>query len=236
MTRTGWLVAAAALLLVFVAPVAWQLAMTAESAEIPAAAGSAPPPAERSVSTRPAPVAPAGPWGEALTPEPPPRVVVEEPAPVTAPVRLKIPRLGVDAPLDDVALEADGSMEIPHDVHRVGWYSPGVMPAEPTGTAVLSGHVNSRAQGPGALSNLKATEPGDRITVVHEDGSESLWQVERRSNYLKTQLPIADIFTRFGDQRLVVITCGGPFDANARSHTENVVVYARPVADDAEDA
>ncbi|TVP70718.1 MAG: class F sortase [Nitriliruptor sp.] len=225
MSRLAWLLALAGLLLLVAAPTAWHLSQVPDTVgDLQAVAAPAPEP-----TPEPPPPPELGPWGDGLTPEPPTRAV--EPEPVTAPVSLRLPSLGVVAPLDAVSLEPDGAMEIPHDIRRVGWYEPGVMPGEPSGTTVLSGHVDSREQGRGALWGLKDMDVGDEVTIEHEDGRTTTWRVEARTSYLKEQLPIADIFTRFGDPRLVLITCGGDFDRSARRYTRNIVVYAVPVTD-----
>jgi hypothetical protein len=230
MSRVAWLLALAGLLLLVAAPTAWHLSQVPDTVgdlEAVAAPAHEPTPAQ--------PPAPdLGPWGDGLTPQQPTRAVDEEP--VTAPVAVRLPTLGVVAPLDAVGLEPDGAMEIPHDIRRVGWYEPGVLPGEPTGTAVLSGHVDSREQGRGALWGLKNMDVGDEVTVEHEDGRTTTWRVEARTSYPKEQLPIADIFTRFGDPRLVLITCGGDFDRSARRYSRNIVVYAVPATDADADA
>lgn len=148
--------------------------------------------------------------------------------PVAAPTGIRIPSIGVDAPVDAIGLEDDGAMEIPDDVDRVGWYEPGVGVGEPRGTAVLSGHVDARTQGRGAFFELRTLDVDATITVDHEDGTSSDWTVVARTSYPKDELPIEDIFTRFSDQRLVLITCGGAFDNTERSYSDNVVVYAEP--------
>ncbi|MFP4635175.1 MAG: class F sortase [Nitriliruptoraceae bacterium] len=150
------------------------------------------------------------------------------PDPVAAPTRIQIPSIGVDAPVDAIGLEDDGAMEIPDDIDRVGWYEPGVGVGESRGTAVLSGHVDSRTQGQGAFFELRTLDVEETITVDHEDGTSSEWTVVARTSYPKDELPIEDIFTRFSDPRLVLITCGGAFDNTERSYADNVVVYAEP--------
>jgi len=158
---------------------------------------------------------------------------VEAPAPevepVAAPTTISLPSIGVEAPIVNVALEDDGGMEIPDDVSTAGWYELGVAPGEATGTAVISGHVDSREQGRGAFWDLRRMDVDDIVTVDHADGSTSEWRVVARTSYPKDELPIADIFTRFGEPRLVLITCDGYFDRDARSYSDNVVVYTVPV-------
>lgn len=149
----------------------------------------------------------------------------EIPAP---PTRLAIPAITVDAAVVPVGLLPDGSMEVPKDVTTVGWYEPGVLPGA-SGSAVLAGHVDAREQGRGAFFDLGGLDVGDTITVEHDDGATTTWQVSARRSYPKDELPIDEIFTKFGDTRLVLITCGGAFDRRSRHYTHNVVVYATMV-------
>jgi hypothetical protein len=148
-----------------------------------------------------------------------------EPAGVE-PQRLSLPSLGVDAEVVPVGLEDDGGMEVPDDVTQVGWFAPGVEVGAP-GTAVLAGHVDSRAQGPGALFDLRRMEPGDHV-VVSGDGEANEWQVTGRTRYPKDELPLDEIFRWDGEPRLVLITCGGDFVAEDGHYRDNVVVYAAP--------
>jgi hypothetical protein len=172
--------------------------------------------------------------------EPAPAVSPDEPAqtftvseprgPLVAiapPARITIPAIGVDAPVVPVALEDDGSMEIPDDIRTVGWFEPGVRPGE-DGSAVISGHVDSRVQGRGAFFEL-------------EDGSTSVtrswWSAGTGERLVRGRphdaalrqgrsSPSTELFTREGPPRLVLITCGGAFDA--RAATRNVVIVAVP--------
>jgi len=119
-------------------------------------------------------------------------------------------------------------MEIPEDISTVGWYELGVAPGSTSGTAVISGHVDSREQGRGALWDLRTMDVDDSVEVEHADGTVGEWRVVARRTYPKEELPIRDIFTRFGDPRLVLITCDGEFDPVARRYADNVVIYAVP--------
>lgn len=233
MSRLAITSAVSGLALLIGAPVAWQLSQPeATVGEIPAPAVAA---VERADEPEPELTAPAPePQAEPeAAPEPQPEAAPEpepepEPEPVEEPTRLAVPAISVDAPVVPVGLEDDGSMEIPHDISTIGWYELGVMPGE-TGTAVLSGHVDSREQGRGAFWDLRTLDVDDIVTVDHEDGTTSEWRVTGRTVYAKDELPIVDIFTRFGDTRLVLITCGGAFDNSTRHYEDNVVVYTEPV-------
>jgi hypothetical protein len=58
------------------------------------------------------------------------------------PVRLEIPKLGIDATIEPVATDKHGQMGLPADYHNVAWYAPGaypVTPATPSSPATLTG-------------------------------------------------------------------------------------------------
>jgi len=192
----------------------------ADAAVDPAAAT---PPAP---SRTPAPTSPPA-------PEPVPTPSVQQPARMAAPVALRVPAIEVDAAVVIVGLEPDGAMEIPSDVRTVGWYEPfpgvGVSPGEP-GTAVIAGHVDSRTQGRGAFWSLRDLRPGDIIEIDHEDGTSTRWRIDEVVRYPKTDIPIEEIFTFEGDERLALITCGGEFDRSLGAYLDNYVVTASPLA------
>jgi hypothetical protein len=215
------------------APLAWQASQPTDAVgAIPTSSETADTDREVILAVPPAEEA-ADPDGSAPEPdtsatstEASPPSVLPAPEP---PRGLRLPSLGVDAPVVDVGLEESGGMEIPDDITTVGWYELGVAPGASSGTAVLSGHVDSREQGRGALWDLRTMDVDDPIEVEHADGTVSEWRVVARRSYPKEELPIGDIFTRFGDPRLVLITCDGEFDPAARRYADNVVVYAVPV-------
>ena len=86
-------------------------------------------------------------------PVPLPRIA-EEPAAPAPPVRVRLPALGVDAPVTPVGVDDRGRMDVPFDIRTVGWYRFGPGPGATTGSAVLSGHVDDRDQGYGAFHRL----------------------------------------------------------------------------------
>lgn len=145
------------------------------------------------------------------------------------PVRLQIAGLGVDAAVDPVGVEADGSMVIPRSVDSVGWYRYGASPGDGAGNAVLAGHVDGASQGRGALFPLRGIEVGERISVTDATGQVREYEVAGRETITKGVLPVEQIFAREGPHVLVVITCGGPFQPELRSYRDNVVVTAVPV-------
>jgi len=125
---------------------------------------------------------------------------------------------------------ADASLEIPEDPHVVGWWSGGAMAGESSGSVVLAGHVDSRRYGLGTLSRLNGLRPGQVVTVGGE-GQDLRYRVSsvrlvRQSELLGHH----DVLGQDGAHRLVLLTCGGPFDRSLHRYRDNLVVLARPVA------
>ncbi|GAA4399557.1 class F sortase [Fodinibacter luteus] len=145
------------------------------------------------------------------------------------PARIAIPDLGVDATVDDVGVQEDGAMVIPAEPTSVGWYRYGSAPEDDRGNTVIAGHVATREDGPGALASLRGAEPGMRLTVTTADGTEHEYEVRGREAIVKKALPVDEIFARDGRPLLVLITCGGEYNPQLRSHRDNIVVTATPV-------
>lgn len=147
--------------------------------------------------------------------------------PVVAPVGLSIPAMDLTAPVRAIGVEPDGQLEIP-DETEVGWYRLGSSPGRP-GATVLAAHV-SWNDTTGPFFRLDELEPGALVDVVLADGTTRTYQVVERAQYPKLGLPAERIWTREGDETIVLITCGGDFNRSIRRYTDNIVVYAVPVA------
>ncbi len=152
---------------------------------------------------------------------------VREVARASLPVRVRIPSLGVDAPVGPVGKAADGTVEVPTRWEDVGWYDGGARPGE-DGPAVLLGHVDSKA-GPAVFARLPQAPPGTVVEVVGDDGAVTRWQVERTDQHPKTRFPTEAVYLPGLRPELRLVTCGGAFDRTTGHYVDNVVVYASPV-------
>jgi LPXTG-site transpeptidase (sortase) family protein len=160
-----------------------------------------------------------------------PARAVTVPPPVreaTAPTRLRVPAMGLDAPVVPVGVAADGQMDVPERISEIGWYRFGAAPGSAAGSAVLAGHVDDRVQGEGAFADLGGLRPGDEVGVGTGDGAVT-YRVREVLSFTKEALPVDDLFRETGPPRLVLVTCDGPFDRAARSYRDNLVVVADPV-------
>lgn len=142
------------------------------------------------------------------------------------PVALRIPGLGIDAPVAGVGVATDGQLAVPDDLVRVGWYAAGALPGD-AGTALIAAHVDS-GHSPGVFFRLDRLVPGATVAVVRADHSVATFRVVARRMVAKPRLPVADLTRTGGPARLVLVTCGGSYDRGRRSYRDNVLVYAVP--------
>lgn len=145
---------------------------------------------------------------------------------VAAPVRLRIPAVHVNSSLLRLGLARDGTIEVPHPYDIAGWYKEGPRPGQP-GPAVIVGHVDSKANGPGVFYNLYRLKSGTAILVDRADGSTVTFRVTKVSRVPKTQFPTDLVYTPTLQPALRLVTCGGSFDRSKRSYRDNVIVYAQ---------
>ena len=151
------------------------------------------------------------------------------PGPAAAPVTLTIDALGVAIPVEPVGVAGDGQMEIPPFAEVAGWYRHGPSPAQDSGTTVIAAHVDSIASaGLGPFARLGELQPGSAVAVTLEDGTVRSYTVTSVERAPKTTVAWDDVFVREGSHRLVLVTCGGTFQRQVRSYSDNVIVTAEP--------
>lgn len=197
------------------------VALTLAACSPPDAEGGVPAPSSAAARTETAAPTPA--VQVPVTPATPPPVQ----APSAAPQQLASADLGIDMPVVPVGVQDDGSMEIPVDPAVAGWYRYGPAPADADGTTVLAAHVDSRVYGIGPLSVLRDAQPGQTLQVTDADGAVTAYTVESVTYIPRAELPVDQLFDRDGPRSLVVITCGGEFDEQSRTYSDNVVLVAR---------
>ncbi|HET6548524.1 MAG TPA: class F sortase [Solirubrobacter sp.] len=141
---------------------------------------------------------------------------------------MRLARLVINARVSAVGIDlAAGALGIPADIRRVGWWRDGAAPGDRAGTVLLAGHVDSAKEGAGAFYALKSARRGD-VVALRAGGRRFRYRVTSVRRVRKRALP-AGIYSRRGRPRLVLVTCGGPFDARAGHYRDNFIVTARPV-------
>ncbi|MEX2054342.1 MAG: class F sortase [Candidatus Colwellbacteria bacterium] len=144
----------------------------------------------------------------------------------SAPVRLQIPSIGVDASFVELGLAPNNEIEIavPETYTEVGWYIHGPTPGE-LGPAVVLGHVNSY-RGPAVFFSLGQLNPGDTIEIEREDGSLAVFRVDKLEGYPQSSFPTTLVYGDIEYAGLRLITCSGSYDRELQRYDSNLIVYA----------
>jgi hypothetical protein len=152
-------------------------------------------------------------------------------ADIVAPNRIVIPKIHANAPIVPVGTTADRELQIPLNPRVVGWWRYGAKPGATVGTAILAGHINY-AGVTGSMAAIGQLDPGDQVYVFGKQNADNRHEVRFRvtgvRTYHKTHLPYQKIFNQKSAGRIVIVTCGGPFDASTGNYLDNIVVFAVP--------
>jgi hypothetical protein len=146
-----------------------------------------------------------------------------------APTRVEVPSRAIDVDVRPTGVKDDGEMEIPPDPSVAGWYRWGSTPDSASGNTVIAAHVDSLEYGLGPFVGLRDLPAGDEIVVTTDDGVRHRYAVESVTRYAKAELPTETLFARDGRAALALITCGGSFDIESRTYSDNVVVIATEI-------
>jgi LPXTG-site transpeptidase (sortase) family protein len=153
-------------------------------------------------------------------------VAAGAPMPGSVPVKIAIPVLEVDAPVESVGLAADGTLQMPPlDNHNLAaWYDGSVTPGQ-KGASVIVGHVDSAA-GTSVFFYIKNLVAGDEIDVTRADGSTATFTVDGVTKVPKVDFSAMSVYGSVSYPALRLVTCGGPFDTATGQYLDNIIVYA----------
>jgi len=136
---------------------------------------------------------------------------------------------GRTAPVEQSGLRSDGTLAVPDDPAVVGWWTGGALIGEPFGSTVIAGHVDSRRFGIGVLAELWRIRPG-AVVEVRNGALSARYRVVTRTEVPQARMTRdTDAFRQDVDHRLVLITCGGPFNRTLHHYRDNIVLIALPV-------
>ncbi|WP_341538497.1 class F sortase [Streptacidiphilus pinicola] len=144
----------------------------------------------------------------------------------SAPVRIVITRLGLNAPLVPVGQTADGTVATPpfSQPRTAGWYTGSVTPGQ-NGTSVIVGHVDTPT-GPAVFYPLTVARAGDTVAITRADRSTADFTVDAIKVIPRDDFDENTVYGPTGRPEVRLITCGGTFDKAMGEYTSNVVVYA----------
>ena len=148
--------------------------------------------------------------------------------PASAPVRINIPAIAVDAGMESLHRGADSTLGIPAHWDDAGWYADGVVPGEP-GSAVIVGHLDSIWTGPAVFYRLPALQGGDTVLIKMGDGRSRRFVVDSSHEYAKSDFPTKSVYGSSARAELRLITCIGPYDRAKHNYLDNLIVIAHAV-------
>lgn len=141
------------------------------------------------------------------------------------PIRLKIPRIRVDAAIEKVGVTAQGVMGVPKIPRDAAWFSLGARPGE-IGSAVIAGHVNWYNGAVSVFANLNRLKPGDKITIQDDKGKTISFVVRKVRTYSLTD-DASEVFIANDDlAHLNLITCIGVWNKKTKQYNKRLVVFA----------
>ncbi len=123
------------------------------------------------------------------------------------PVRLKISKLKIDAPIKYVGLTPDGAMDVSKSPNDVAWYTLWPRPGE-KGSAVIAGHYGRWKNGAISVFNtLNTLVTGDKISIVDDKGA-TISFIVRETKIYKLDADASNVFySTDGKSHLNLVTC-----------------------------
>lgn len=148
------------------------------------------------------------------------------PLPESQPLRIKIPEVSINAPVMNVALDKQKTIEAPPPGYKnlAAWFKGSVSPGA-KGASIIVGHVDN-ADGPAVFYGLGALKKGARIEVARADGTTAIFTIYGIEVFAKKDFPAKRVYGDTARPELRVITCGGTY-SKAGGYSGNVVVFAR---------
>lgn len=152
-----------------------------------------------------------------------PQGAAERQAPV--PVRVRIPEIGVDAPIAPLKVDESGVLLPPAENDIAGWWKDGPEPGE-SGPAVIAGHVDSHT-GPAVFFQLPDLPSGAQVLIDRADHTTAVFTTYRLERRSKDEFPTEAVYGSTSNAEIRIITCGGDFDDTKDRYLANVIVFAR---------
>lgn len=144
---------------------------------------------------------------------------------ISEPKTLRISDIKVNANIQYVGLNEDGSVGVPTNEKEVAWYMFGPRPGE-VGNSVIIGHRDSNANPNGVFRRLNELNVGDVIEVTDTNNNILKFKVVKKSAYQDKNSPIKEIFGSTEKKMLNLITCYGLWNDKTNNYTQRVVVYS----------
>jgi len=141
------------------------------------------------------------------------------------PVRLQIPALKVDAAIISKGLDGSGAVDMSEDPYVVAWFNLSSLPGE-IGSTVIAGHYGWKENTPAVFDSLYKIRIGDVIQVEDRNGLTTTFVVRKMERYFPGSAAKEVFQSNDGKTHLNLITCEGDWNADSKSYSERLVVFA----------
>ena len=131
----------------------------------------------------------------------------------------------INAPIDRVGVNDNGSMNVPSNPNVVGWYKNGALGGE-IGNVVLAGHYDWYNGTKGVFYRLNSVKIGDLIEVIANDISKTYVVYETKYVPNNDISAVDEAFRQTSKQELTLITCGGVWNNILGSYDKRFLVKA----------
>ncbi|MFZ1019997.1 MAG: class F sortase [Minisyncoccia bacterium] len=147
----------------------------------------------------------------------------------SAPLRLKIPEINLDAAVEYAGITSGGVVGVPKGPINVAWFDLSAIPGTP-GVAVIDGHAGWHGGIHAVFDDLPKLKVGDKMYVTDKKGTVTAFVVRAMKNYPENG-DASDLFTSTdGGAHLNLVTCAGVWNPQLKTHSERLVVFADKVA------
>jgi LPXTG-site transpeptidase (sortase) family protein len=145
------------------------------------------------------------------------------------PAQVVIPELDIAADVRPVGMTDATTMQVPSDISVVGWFDDSVLPISTAGNTVLVGHRDGVEDPNGVFRHLGDLQKGDLVEVEDLSQEHLEYEVTRVDVIGRDEFAgeAPWIFNRIGKHHLVLLTCGGSYDASRGGYQANVIVVAK---------
>lgn len=141
---------------------------------------------------------------------------------------IAMPTLGVEAPVVKVGIDGENKMVVPTNARDVAWLDRGGIPGY-TNNLVLAGHI-SYSRVSGSFMRIGSLRPGDEI-VLKMNGEKLRYRVTWACLFGRNTDRASQIMGYTDVPSVTLISCGGGWDAAARTHTGRWAVRAEQVVE-----
>jgi LPXTG-site transpeptidase (sortase) family protein len=140
------------------------------------------------------------------------------------PIRLKIPKINIDAVIEQVGITPDGAMDVPKGPDTVAWFNLGPRPGR-VGSSVIDGHSGYKNNRPAVFDNLHKLQKGDKIYIEDSKGITATFIVREFRTYGLND-DVSSVFNS-NDRaaHLNLVTCSGAWNAKEKTHATRLIVF-----------